>query len=1047
MIGRDVAWSTSSRLSAVLAVLALAWACGDDGPTTPPPVPDPSRPTTVTVSPPTVEVTALGATVQLTAAVRDQNNSVMAGTTLTWTSSDSSVATVDSSGLVTTAGNGTATVTATVGGVSGTASVTVTQSVHSVEVLPAEVELNALGATVQLTAEAFDANGHTVVGVEFSWTSSDSSVATVDAEGLVTAVAEGDATIQAASGAAEGTSQVSVVRPAGVVELAETIFSAPEGGRITAPLTISGPLAFPITVAYGLAPDADPETPDADGRDYHDAGAGSIEIPAGETQATIEVLVSEDGDIEPPRESLVLTLAAPGSTAGYSLGHTTAASLFIEEGVCDRTPQIRDKLVDETGSENCQAVTAPLLAGLTELNLRALEIAALEELDFTELTRLTQLLLDSNPLTELPPGVFAPLVRLYSLALGISPELRELPPGLFSPLSDLVNLSIYNTGMSALPPGIFQNLGNLELLILDNNRLERLPPEVFSGLGNLRELRLRGNRLSELPRLSDLSELESLLLDNNELVSLPSRAFSGLSSLREIALPYNRLRELPDGLFSDVDGLERLDFSFNPGAPFALDLELARTDTDNLLAPGPATIALTLDTGAPFPLSVPVLAPGAELSSVSLTIGPGQTTSEQTTVTPAGSARAAQVGIVEIPAVPAGFLGVEIHAGDPIVLFGEDSNRWPAVKTELPHHVLQAGGVQVRLDLDTYFEDPDRERLVYSASPGSGQVVTAIVEGNILMLNPVGDGETTVVVGSEDSGGLAAYQRMPVTVLRTPDSTGFHIDLVFTGAMLPAERASVRRAAERWGRIIVADVPDVPVSGGKFSCGRHADVALHATIDDLLVFVTSSPIAGGKALAAVCGLREESALPHAGYTVFDPDLLPIEGAASFESVAVHELAHTLGFGTVWWQKGLLRRAEGGALHFTGPLAIEAYDAAGGTRHSVPKVPVSPDEGHWYRPVEWEIMTGYRGGRNDPLSAITIQSIADLGYDVDVSLAEAYRLPDPRPAANRAGPVDSLSNDIESVPIVVIDRAGRVSGVIRESQRPPTGALPGERAIP
>ncbi len=205
---------TIVRLSAVLAVVALAKGCGDgESPTAPPPVPDPPRPTTVTVSPATDELTALGETVQLTAEVRDQNARVMAGATVTWTSSAISVATVDASGLVTAAGNGEATVTASAGEASGSAVVTVTQAVASVVVSPATDTLTALGETVQLTAEAFDRNGHAVTGAEFSWESSDPAVATVDGSGLMTGVAVGVATITAASGNAQGTAEITVANP------------------------------------------------------------------------------------------------------------------------------------------------------------------------------------------------------------------------------------------------------------------------------------------------------------------------------------------------------------------------------------------------------------------------------------------------------------------------------------------------------------------------------------------------------------------------------------------------------------------------------------------------------------------------------------------------------------------------------------------------------------------------------------------------------------------------------------------------------------------
>ena len=112
------------RLCAVLAAPALAWACGGDGPAAPPP-PEPSRPTTVTVTPAAAELRALGATVQLTAEVRDQNARLMAGTAVRWRSGDASVATVGASGLVTAVGEGRATITASAGGGEGTAEITV----------------------------------------------------------------------------------------------------------------------------------------------------------------------------------------------------------------------------------------------------------------------------------------------------------------------------------------------------------------------------------------------------------------------------------------------------------------------------------------------------------------------------------------------------------------------------------------------------------------------------------------------------------------------------------------------------------------------------------------------------------------------------------------------------------------------------------------------------------------------------------------------------------------------------------------------------------
>ena len=141
---------------------------------------------------------------------------------MTWITSSASVATVDQSGLVTAVGNGTAVISARVNegsGATGTVIMTVMQVVDLVEVSPATAELTVLGATVQLTAEAFDANGHAVAEAEFSWESSNVAVATVDASGLVTGVAEGVATITVDAASASGSTRVTVMQSVPVAQV------------------------------------------------------------------------------------------------------------------------------------------------------------------------------------------------------------------------------------------------------------------------------------------------------------------------------------------------------------------------------------------------------------------------------------------------------------------------------------------------------------------------------------------------------------------------------------------------------------------------------------------------------------------------------------------------------------------------------------------------------------------------------------------------------------------------------------------------------------
>ena len=83
-------------------------------------------------------------------------------------------------------------------------------------------------------------------------------------------------------------------------------------------------------------------------------------------------------------------------------------------------------------------------------------------------------------------------------------------------------------------------------------------------------------------------------------------------------------------------------------------------------------------------------------------------------------------------------------------------------------------------------------------------------------------------------------------------------------------------------------------------------------------------------------------------------------------------------------------------------------------------------------MQTELMTGWsEEGNTEPLSTITIQSLADLGYAVDATAADPYRLPD----ADAARKIDKgrlipYGNDIWRGPIIVADSAGRVVRVIR-----------------
>ena len=141
------------------------------------------RPAEVRVSPPAETLVALGDTVRLSAEALDANGHAIQGAEFTWASGDESVLTVDGKGLVMAVGRGSATVTATTGQISGTAELTVDQRPFEVRVSSSDT-LAALGATVRLSVEALDANGHALPDADFTSASADASVVTVDSMGL-----------------------------------------------------------------------------------------------------------------------------------------------------------------------------------------------------------------------------------------------------------------------------------------------------------------------------------------------------------------------------------------------------------------------------------------------------------------------------------------------------------------------------------------------------------------------------------------------------------------------------------------------------------------------------------------------------------------------------------------------------------------------------------------------------------------------------------------------------------------------------------------------
>ncbi len=214
----------------------------------------------------------------------------------------------------------------------------------------------------------------------------------------------------------------------------------------------------------------------------------------------------------------------------------------------------------------------------------------------------------------------------------------------------------------------------------------------------------------------------------------------------------------------------------------------------------------------------------------------------------------------------------------------------------------------------------------------------------------------------------------------------FDIGINYVSEMTPAQSRAFEAAAARWEAIIVGDLPDV-----------NTDIGL---VDDIVIDAAIIDIDGGSgtlAQAEPTHFRPGTHLPSRGIIELDVgDIAAIEAEGKLVDLITHEMAHVLGFGTIWEQKGLLSGASGSYPIFTGPKATAAYEQIFGV--NVSGVPVEggggsgTDLSHW-RETEMlvEQMTGYteEAGVVEPISLITIQQFADLGYTVNLAAADSY----------------------------------------------------------
>lgn len=197
-----------SRIAAVLTTAFLLSSCGGFFPAS-------NQIVSLSLSPASAYILPQG-TQQFSATATFGNNTTGdVSSQVAWTSSATGIATVNSSGLVTTVALGTSTLTAKSNNssVTATALITVsTKTITAITVTPSNPSISiSAGQTQQFAASATFSDG-TVGNVSAAWNSSSTSVATISSSGLASPVGPGQTTISASAGGVVGTTQLTVTQ-------------------------------------------------------------------------------------------------------------------------------------------------------------------------------------------------------------------------------------------------------------------------------------------------------------------------------------------------------------------------------------------------------------------------------------------------------------------------------------------------------------------------------------------------------------------------------------------------------------------------------------------------------------------------------------------------------------------------------------------------------------------------------------------------------------------------------------------------------------------
>jgi hypothetical protein len=312
------------------------------------------------------------------------------------------------------------------------------------------------------------------------------------------------------------------------------------------------------------------------------------------------------------------------------------------------------------------------------------------------------------------------------------------------------------------------------------------------------------------------------------------------------------------------------------------------------------------------------------------------------------------------------------------------------------------------------------------ATGGDGNITYTVTDGAL----PAGlglDASSGVVTGSPTTPGMSYFEvtaesagSQQSVILNISVSTrgpgGFNLVAFNVADEIPSElvREELDYALAKWEAAITGELDDRTFGSTQFPppgfspdpCENAAPFMNGETVDDIVVVVDIASIDGaGRVLgrAGVCVARSSPRVTTLfGILQLDAADLDSRSPLQMRGLITHEIGHVVGIGTLWETNGYLQgkvSSVGGDPRYTGPAGVAEYQSAlGGADADIPVAnTIGPGtyNSHWREVIfKDELMTGIAAGAliPQPMSSMTIASVGDLGYVVDPGAADPYSCP-------------------------------------------------------